>query len=152
MSAGGFRKMYLIDPRCVVPATSVVGAGSMSSEKKNGASLLSAAAAATDSSLHDAAGENRSAEATLKERLSKLDEEMERIIRNRVLTDEEKLHRYLETLRRYIVSSRQLSRIVDSPLAVKVISSSSSSVPDSSMKKRSSKMMTSTPLKNNAKT
>jgi hypothetical protein len=53
----------------------------------------------------------------IQDRISMLDQEMERILNDRTLSDDTKLQKYLETLRRHIMSTRQLDRIVVQPPA-----------------------------------
>src|SRR5579872_5768392 len=94
MSAGKqeVREMYLIEPREYQKLQT------------------ECAAAQEDKKTHEGGGGKE--QKLLESRAEKLDREMEEILRNRVLTVEEKLRRYLETLRHYLVTSHQLERVL----------------------------------------
>jgi hypothetical protein len=89
----GFRKMFLIDPKHV-----------------------------TVKEQNDNETEQKSSDVqAMQSRLGALDEEMQQILEDRQLSDDAKLRRYLETLRRHIINTKTLDRLVQpSPVPVRI--------------------------------
>src|SRR5882757_6840942 len=105
----GIRKMYLIDPkhlrvddaRSDMPRTEV--------------EIPQFETSAASSSLLS------QQQQSLQRRITSLDVDMDRILNDRSLGDDEKLRRYLETLRKHIIGSKQLERLVREPMPVTII-------------------------------
>jgi hypothetical protein len=76
---------------------------------------------------------------SVRERLGKLDLEMERVLHDQSLDDEEKLYRYLRTLREHIMSTRRMERLIGEPLPVRITDDNTNGKASKEMKIRKKK-------------
>jgi len=97
--ASGFRRMYLVDPRYVRPSTTSTTGAAGSGE----ASMMMP-------QLEPVAPPIPSQERMLERRRTTFEREMQEVIEDPRLNEEEKLRRFLEILRRHILTTRQLDR------------------------------------------
>jgi len=108
----GIKKMYLIDPKHVRVEHDD---NDVTPEQRTEVMMASMPSGTSTSSLQQ--------HQSLQQRITQLDTQMKRILNDRSIGDGEKLRRYLETLRKHIIGSKQLERLVREPIPVTIIDS-----------------------------
>lgn len=109
----GFKKMILIDPRHVRitaandPESRMVVQDILHQQRHH--------------SGGDESDRKESRAHAMQSRIETLDAEMEQILTDKNLNDEDKLRRYLETLRKHIMSVKQFDAIVQEPVPVRIV-------------------------------